>query len=207
VDNSTIPPISYGELLAEIIASNASTMFDSLPPQKRRGGVDLGFRENHLRDFISAGIKNGNVNLPTSCPRLLVETKLVPDLNPGRVDYCFVHENGLKKRTVVATCEAKGPVRKSFLDLSRFGRNWSRVFIEDIQKQLNRGRTQQDAEHYIALMLPFTESWVRNSSFGEIVRRATAAVPESVSSESACKEITLSNGLPLTVVVLQIKAA
>lgn len=195
----------FGHLFVEILASNVSAVIDSLPPQKVRGGIDLGFRENHVRDFINEGIKTGSLRLPGQGSTLMVETRLEADVNPGRVDYCFVAD-APGERTVVATCEAKGPVRKAFFDLNRFGRNWSRVFVEDIEKQLNRVRTHGNAEHYIALMLPFSESWVRQSSFREVIHRAVKRVPGAAVHENTCREVTLQSGSPLTFVILKVTA-
>jgi hypothetical protein len=204
---TTLTPLpDYALLFSDIFTTNVGPMFDTLPTIKHRGGIDLGFRENHLRNYIRSGLELLAITLPTDCPRLQVEKDLPQDENPGRVDYCFVDQLRTGGLSVLATCEVKGPVRASFVNLKRFSRNWSRDFVKDVQKQLTRRRNHDHAKHYIALFMPFTESLIRHSSFPEVLRRTSEAVPGASLVECVAKETTLPNGLPLTVIVLRVEA-
>jgi hypothetical protein len=193
----------YANFFLDLVTSNVPRMAEIMPLRNSRGGIDLGYRENDLRSFIQQSVVASTLKMPKDCPQLVVERKLPNDPNNGCVDYCFIRGSELSLTSLLATCELKGPARKAFLDLRRFGVNWSRVFVRDVEKQLLRATTMPRVEHYIALLLPLTEDFIRSSSFPEIVNRTVEAVPGAHLVECACKEVQLR--LPLTTFIFRVQ--
>ena len=179
----------YADRFVEIVREAALRLKAECFLRKSRGGVDLRFRENDLRDRLR-GI-----------PDIVVEQRLQNDDNSGNVDYHIMSHG-----RVVATCEVKGPVRKSFLDPSRFGRNWSKRFTEDLQKQAKRAASMPDAEHYSMLLLPFTEETLNASHYTVVIERARAQVPQATILKLITSEVHVHTDV-LTIVLFRVGLA
>jgi hypothetical protein len=191
--------MTYAGRFAHILSRGASGFLSTQPPRKHRGGIDPLFRENDVRDYVRASLLDGRIVLPKGWPVLEVESR-------GRIDYSFVDGGA-----ILATCEVKGPVRKGFFDPKKFGINWTGPKVQtDIRKQVNRAN-KIPGEHYLAILFPFTEIEVRGgalgTSFDDVIRRLESHVPGSRLDPTEWLETVLTNGCPLTTVVMRVLPA
>jgi hypothetical protein len=192
----------YPRLFCEIIAKHAQ----SVRPSKPRGGVDCGLREISLSRHISDGLRNGAIALPPACPPIIVDQTIFGEMR-RRIDYAFVldEKTGVQDvGNILATVEVKGPVRGTFFDPERSEGNWVPYVAKDIGRQHERCGTAPRAEHYLALLMPYTESWIRTSTLFTILDLAKATVPSARLQECATQTIPLSNNCPLTAFVYKV---
>jgi hypothetical protein len=192
----------YPRLFCEMIATHAR----NVPSSKPRGGVDCCLREISLSRHISAGLRNRDISLPPACPPVIVDRTIVGETR-RRIDYAFVlnERTGVQDvRNILATVEVKGPVRSTFFDPERSERNWAPYVAKDIGRQHERCGTAPRAEHYLALLIPYPESWIRTSTLVTILDLAKATVPGARLEECATQTIPLSNNYPLTAFVYKV---
>jgi hypothetical protein len=187
----------YAKRFSHILTTGAVEFLRHHPSRKHRGGVDPLFRENDMRDYVKHALAEGRMTLPHDWPQLEVESR-------GRIDYCFVDG-----RSILATCEVKGPVRSSFFDPKRFGRNWTgQRFLKDVRNQLDRATF--GGEHFLGLLFPFADATIRTNVLGtalsDVLRKLEATVPGAQLTDAIWEEIQLPTGTPLTTVVIQVTA-
>ena len=173
---------------------------------KPRGGVDCCLREIFLSRHISTGLRNGTISLPRVCPPLIVDKTIVGETR-RRIDYAFVLDERIgveDVRNILATVEVKGPVRGTFFDAEKSDGNWAPYVAKDIGRQHKRCGTAPGAQHYLALLIPYPESWIRTSTLATILDLAKATVPGARLDECATQTIPLSNNHPLTAFVYKV---
>jgi hypothetical protein len=138
---------NYGKYFAELIEENVATLIESGFQRERNAGAPHKFGENHLREHIRKNI------VATEWPHLVFERRLANDNDHGNVDYCFLkpRRSRFDLNEVLATCELKGPTRRSFLKGSK--RNWYPAILADLKKQLVRAKLAPSAQHYLALII------------------------------------------------------
>ena len=157
----------YGQFFADLHIPCARSLHNTRikegTPGTRRTGINLGFREHHLRVEVRS-----THAAPPDGAMLLVEQVLPGDVSldgevVGGADYVLVApgtQTHSPLTSVVATCEVKGPTRAAFLDPAHFKHNWGRVALIDFKKQVLRARAAPAAEHHMAFLIPFNETHV-----------------------------------------------
>jgi hypothetical protein len=192
----------YPRLFCEMIATHAR----NVSPSKPRGGIDCCLREISLSRHISGGLRNGAISLPRACPPLIVDKTIVGEAR-RRIDYAFVLNERIGVQdlgNILATVEVKGPVRGTFFDPDKSEGNWAPYVAKDIERQHERCRTAPGAQHYLALLLPYPELWIRTSSLATILDIAKATVPGARLEECVTQTIPLSDDHPLTAFVYNV---
>lgn len=142
-------------------------------------------REDHLQ--ISQGVK-------------LIVNEVGHDADRKRADY-QLEKNGI----LVATCEVKGPVRKSFFDLDAYGRNWTRPdrIPSMVVSQLSRAQTHPKANHYLALLFCLEESKIPES-MQHVMAKVAITSPGSIPFSFRYRQVGLTNGLYVTIAITEI---
>lgn len=102
---------------------------------------------------------------------------------------------------VLSTCEVKGPTRAAFLDPTRFGHNWARRALVDLDKQTSRALAAPAAEHHMAFLIPFEEIHVLDRINLAFVLPALRMLPSARMKRSGFASVSLADGHDLTVIV------
>ena len=124
-----------------------------------------------------------------------------------RIDYAFVRDERLgvtDVRNILATVEVKGPVRGTFFEPHKIDGNWAPYVANDIGRQHERCGNIPGAQHYLALLMPYAESWLRTSTLEMILDKAKKTVPGARLEECAVQAIPLDNKHPLTAFVYRV---
>jgi len=192
--------------LSKLIAKHVLTLADELPLKPPKSGMPAGFNERDLQKFLTQLAKQLKVSVPKGCPPLLIERTL-PD-NPGtRIDYALVRAVPPSGTDILATCEVKGPVRKTLFNPSRLQGNFGKKVIKDAQYQLHRTNLYPKAEHYLALLVPFLEIYAEKCSVAQMLANVQSVVPGVRLTECGSELIWLPNGVALSIVMVQVRSA
>jgi hypothetical protein len=192
--------------LCRILAKHVRWLLEELPPKPPVSGMPAGFTESDLRGYLSHLSEEEALARPRGCPMFVIERQLPKDKRRTCVDYAFVRKHRpIAAADVLATCELKGPVRKTFFHLHKFNGNWAPKVVKDAGKQLERGKRYKDARHYIALLVPNYKVWSENHPLVDVLSKIETRVRGAALVQKAHKRVWLSQRLPLDIIILQVE--
>jgi hypothetical protein len=197
-----MPAPDFPVILCGLLAKQIRPLLKSLPPKPRVSGMPAGFTERDLRTHLSRLLRKRTRALPQT---FSVERQLPKDNFRTYVDCAFTRKPGrIAAEDILATCELKGPVRKTFFDPRKFEGNFAQDLVKDTQKQLRRGTHYRHAQHFVALLAPHYELWTKHNPLADILAKIEARVRGATLALVARKRVLLPHGVPLDIIILRV---
>jgi hypothetical protein len=198
--------LSYEEVLFDLFADRLAVLHSVLAQRDedrierdknvpKRNVTPCAFCEEDLQWFI----KRDDHMRPYQGFTLVVN-EVGHDANRKRPDYQL-----LDKGSLVATCEVKGPVRRTFFDIDAYGRNWTKPsgIPATVRSQLSRTQTHPNARHYLALLLCLAEADVP-ASMHRVMEKVAATCPGAMPYAFRYRQVSLGNMRSATIAITEI---
>ena len=195
----------YATMFAETLQTCVRDLMSGLWRRDRNPGAPFHFGENHLRKQIR------EFTPPPTWPRLRIERHVAGDLEEkdkkhGGVDLFFTDScapEDIQLQNVLATCEVGGPTRPILLRGSR--ENWYPKILADIRKQLWRAQAAPGGEHFVGLMVKYSNAATVREDFYRAADSMLKETTGAVIVESSWSE--LPEAPKLKIAILQILPA